>query len=144
MVLSQLGQLEKQANTMELITYSKKSAISQSLASYSAGWLLLAMASCGSLIRFAFMAEWILLIQVIIAISFSVSLAYFCGAFTGTKRMFEILYTAIWYMGPIQSALYIDFFGVNSAESWQAGMPYYITAISIGLLMLTVHAKSTR
>jgi hypothetical protein len=90
------------------------------------------------------MAEWILLIQVLIAISFSVSLAYFCGAFTGTKRMFEILYTAIWYIGPIQAALYLDFFGVNSAISWQAGIPYYFAVISIGLLMLTVRAKSTR
>ena len=89
------------------------------------------------------MAEWILLTQIFIAISFSVSLAYFCGAFTGTKRMFEILYTAIWYIGPIQAALYLDFFGVNSAASWQAGIPYYFAAISIVLLMLTVRAKST-
>ena len=144
LVLSQLGQLEKQANTVELITYSKKSAVLQSLASYSAGWVLLAMASSGSLIRFAFMAEWVLLIQVIIAISFSVSLAYFCGAFTGTKRMFEILYTSIWYIGLIQTALYLDFFGVNSEVSWQAGIPYYFIAISVGLLMLTVRIKSTR
>jgi hypothetical protein len=144
LVLSQLGQLEKQSNTLELITYSQKSAVLQSLASYSAGWILLAMASFGCLVRFAIMAEWILLIQVIIAISFSVSLAYFCGAFTGTKRMFEILYTAIWYMGPLQAALYLDFFGVNSEASWQAGMPYYFAAISIGLLMLTVRVKSTR
>jgi hypothetical protein len=144
LVLSQLGQVEKHANTVELITYSKKSAVLQSLTSYSAGWVLLAMASLGSLLRFAFMAEWLLLIQVIIAISFSVSLAYFCGAFTGTKRMFEILYTATWYMGPIQTALYVDFFGVNSEVSWQAGMPYYFAAIALCLLMLTVRTKSTR
>jgi hypothetical protein len=144
LVLSQMGQLEKQANTGELITYSKKSAILQSLTSYSAGWALLAMASFGSLVRFSAMAEWVLLIQIFIAISFSVSLAYFCGAYTGTKRMFEILYTAIWYIGPIQAALYLDFFGVNNVVSWQAGVPYCFAAISIGLLLLTVHAKSAR
>ena len=144
LVLSQLGQLEKQANTIELMTYSKKSAVLQSLTSYSAGWVLLLIASMGSLVRFTAMAEWILLIQIIIAISFSVSLAYFCGAFTGTRRTFEILFTAIWYMGLIQSALYLDFFGVNSEVSWQAGMPYYFSAISLSLLMLTVRAKSTR
>jgi hypothetical protein len=142
LVLSQLGQLEKQANTVELIIYSKKSAILQSFTSYSAAWVLLAMASLGSLVRFSFMAEWMLVIQVIIAISFSVSLAYFCGTFTGTKRTFEILYTAIWYMGPIQAALYLDFFGVNSQVSWQAGIPYYFLAISISLLILTLRAKN--
>ncbi|MFT5756197.1 MAG: hypothetical protein ACI9LM_000909 [Alteromonadaceae bacterium] len=144
LVLSQLGQLEKQANTLELITYSKKSVILQSLSSYSAAWVLLAMASIGSVVRFTVMAEWMLLIQVIIAISFSVSLAYFCGTFTGTKRTFEMLYTAMWYMGPIQTALYLDFFGVNSEVSWQAGMPYYFLAISISLLMLTLRAKKSQ
>ncbi|MBA6258095.1 MULTISPECIES: hypothetical protein [unclassified Colwellia] len=144
LVVSQLGQIEKQANTTELITYSKKSAIQQSLASYSSAWVLLTMASLGSALRFAAMSEWLLIIQLIIAISFTVSLAYFCGAFTGTKRMFEVLYPAIWYMGPIQAALYLDFFGVNSQVSWQAETPYYFLAISIALLVLTVRNKSVR
>jgi hypothetical protein len=144
LVVSQLGQIEKQANTTELITYSKKSAIQQSLASYSSAWVLLTMASLGSALRFAAMSEWLLIIQLIIAISFTVSLAYFCGAFTGTKRMFEVLYPAIWYMGPIQAALYLDFFGVNSQVSWEAGTPYYFLAISIALLVLTVRNKSVR
>jgi hypothetical protein len=144
LVLSQLGQLEKQANTEELITYSKKSTMLQRLTSFAAGWVLFAIASFGSLVRFAAMAEWLLLVQIIIAISFSVSLAYFCGAFTGTRRTFEILFTAVWYIGPIQSLLYLDFFGVNSEVSWQAGMPYYFVAIALCLLMLTVRAKSTR
>jgi hypothetical protein len=144
LVVSQLGQIEKQANTTELITYSKKSAIQQSLASYSSAWVLLTMASLGSALRFAAMSEWLLIIQLIIAISFTVSLAYFCGAFTGTKRMFEVLYPAIWYVGPIQAALYLDFFGVNSQVSWQAGTPYYFLAISIALLVLTVRNKSVR
>jgi hypothetical protein len=142
-VISQLGQLEKQANTLELLTYSKQSAILPSLACYSAACILLVLASMGSLVRFTGSAEWLLLAQVIIAISFTVSLAYFCGALTGTKRMFEVLYPALWYIGPIQTALYVDFFGVNSQASWQAGVPYYFVAIAISLLMLTIRAKST-
>ena len=142
-VISQLGQLDKQANTLELLTYSKQSAILPSLACYSAACILLVLASMGSLVRFTGSTEWLLLAQLIIAISFAVSLAYFCGALTGTKRMFEVLYPALWYIGPIQTALYVDFFGVNSQASWQAGVPYYFVAISISLLMLTIRAKST-
>ena len=144
LVISQLGQVEKQANTIELITYNKQSATLQSLACYFAAWVLLALASIGSVVRFTGSGEWLLLIQLFIAISFTVSLAYFCGAFTGTKRMFEVLYPALWYLGPIQAALYVDFFGVNSQASWQAGVPYYFVAISISLLMLTIRAKNTR
>jgi hypothetical protein len=144
LVISPLGQLEKQSNTLELMAYSKQSSKLQALASYSAAWILLVMASLGGMVRFIAMAEWMLLVQLIIAISFTVSLAYFCGAFSGTKRMFEVLYPAIWYLGPIQTALYVDFFGVNSQASWQAGMPYIIAAISLGLLLLTVGTKNTR
>ena len=143
LVISQLGQLEKQFNTLELVTYSKQSSILQSLACYCAAWILLALVSMGSVVRFAGSAEWLLLVQLIIAISFTVSLAYFCGALTGTKRMFEVLYPALWYIGPIQTALYVDFFGVNSQASWQAGVPYYFVVISISLLILTIRAKST-
>jgi hypothetical protein len=28
--------------------------------------------------------------------------------------------------------------------SWQAGMPYYYAALAIGLMLLTVRAKSSR
>lgn len=142
LVISQLGQAEKQGNTLELVTYSTQSPILQSLACYSATSILLALASMGSFMRFTGGAEWLLLVQMIVAISFTVSLAYFCGALTGTKRMFEVLYPALWYVGPIQAALYVDFFGVNSQASWQAGVPYYFAAISLGLLMITIKAKS--
>ncbi len=144
LVISQLGQLEKQTNTQEIMTYSKQSSTSQSLASYSAAWILLALASIGSVFRFIVIAEWFLVVQLFVAISFTVSLAYFCGAVTGTKRMFEVLYPTLWYIGPIQAALYIDFFGVNSQASWQANMPYYFMAITIGLLCLTVSVRNKR
>lgn len=142
LVVSQLGILEKQSNTLELITYSKQSSTLQSFACYSASWILLALASVGSVVRFIGSAEWMLLAQLFIATSFTVSLAYFCGSFTGNKRMFEVLYPALWYIGPIQATLYIDFFGVNSQASWQVGVPYFFAAISICLLMCTVKKKS--
>ena len=144
LVISQLGQLDKQANTLELMSYSRRSIKSSCLASYFSAWILLLLASVGGVLRFAVMAEWLLLMQLCIAISFTVALAYFCGTFANTKRMFEGLYPVIWYVGPFQAALYVDFFGVNSAISWQAGMPYYFLAIAIALLTLTISAKHSR
>lgn len=144
LVISQLGQFEKQAGTLELMTYSLKSPLPQSLAAYIAGWLLVAMACLGSMIRFSMMGEDTMMIQLLIAISFTVSLAYFCGAMTGNKRMFEALYPAIWYIGPLQAALYVDFFGVNSEQSWQAGVPYIYALMSFALLGLTLWKRKAR
>ncbi|WP_405631112.1 hypothetical protein [Pseudoalteromonas sp. Ld20] len=144
LVISPLGQLERQTNTFEIMAYSKQSPLLQNMASFSAGWGLLALACLGSIARYVVMAEWLLLVQLFVAISFMVSLAYFCGAFTQTKRMFEVVFLVIWYIGPLQAGLYLDFLGVNSQSSWDAGMPYYFLAIASGLLLLTMSIKRTR
>ncbi len=144
LVISQLGQFEKQSRTQELISYSQKSLFSQGLTCYFAAWSLLMLAGLGSIIRFASSAEWLLIVQLIIAVSFTVSLAYFCGALSGTKRLFEGVYPILWYMGPIQGALYLDFFGSNSQISWSAGVPYVfsLTAVVVLGLALTLRKRS--
>ena len=110
LVISQLGQFEKQSGTQEIIKYSQQSSIYQTLACFVGAWTLLVIASLGSVIRFTFTFEWLLLLQILIATVFTVALAYICGTVTGTRRMFEGLYPLLWYIGLIQSMLYVDFF----------------------------------
>ena len=138
LAISQLGQFEKQSNTQEIMAYSNQSPSKQGLASYAAAWMLLAIASLGGIVRFSLAFEWLLIGQLFIAISFTASLAYFCGSLTGTKRMFEGVYPALWYMGPFQTALYIDFFGINSEASWNAGVPVVYLSLSVLLLLGTL------
>lgn len=144
LVISPLGQLEKQANTLEIMTYNKRTPILQNTASLSAGCAVLVLACFGAFTRLIIMTEWLMLIQLCIAIIFITSLAYFCGAFAQTKRMFEVLFPAIWYLGPIQTGLYLDFIGVNSQASWHAGMPYYFLACAATMVTLTMSVKQTR
>jgi hypothetical protein len=42
-------------------------------------------------------------------------LALALGVWSGTSRSFEGLYTALWYMGPLQAIPWIDFMGVSDA-----------------------------
>ena len=127
----------------ELITYSKKGLTSHSLISIIAAGVVLVLASVGGIARFISTSEWLLLCQCLVAILFTVSLAYFCGSLSGNKRMFEALYPAVWYVGPMQKVLYVDFFGVDSLASWQAGMPYYFCGLSFALLMVALRTKNT-
>lgn len=78
--------------------------------------------------------------QCVIAIT--VSLAYFCGHFSGNKRTFEAFYPVLCYIGPLQKSLYVDYFGVNSEQSWQAGMPIYFVSPSAILLTSSVTSKT--
>ena len=43
------------------------------------------------------------------------ALALVLGVWSGTSRFFEGLYTALWYMGPLQPVPWIDFMGVSDA-----------------------------
>lgn len=141
LVISQLGQFEKQAGTLELIAYSRQSSMIQSFASYFSAWFLLLGASMGSLIRLVIIDEWMLNFQLFIAISFMVAFALFCGSMFGTKRMFEALFPVLWYMGPLQGALYLDFFGAHNHSSWESGIPLVYAFISIALMLSTLLIK---
>ncbi|QSX37428.1 hypothetical protein [Shewanella sedimentimangrovi] len=131
LVLSQLGLQARLANTKELLLYGGGLRLSPLL---SAAAALLLLASCGALLRMLWQAQWPIVLQMLIAVGFTLALAHACGRITGTRRTFEILYPALWYIGPLHATLYMDYFGVNSPQSWQAGMPLYVGVLTLLLL----------
>ena len=141
LIISQLGVKEKQHGVSELIGYSRHLGHQYELASYFAAWIILLVASLASVVTFIIEHDGLLLIQLMIAISFTSALAMFCGTVSSSKRLFEGLYLFLWYVGPTQAALYLDFFGVNSQASWQAGMPYMFLAITLALLAFSIGFK---
>lgn len=141
LVISQLGMKDKRHGVAEIMAYSRCEKVWHELASYFAAWLVLFLASFVSIALFVVSLEWLLLLQLFIAISFTSALAMFCGSVSGSQRLFEGIYLLVWYLGPIQSALYLDFFGVNSQASWQAGMPYIFLCLSGVLLYVSLYVR---
>ncbi|QSX30236.1 hypothetical protein JYB88_00725 [Shewanella cyperi] len=140
LVLSQLGLQARLANTRELLMYGGGQRL---LPLLSAAAALLLLASCGALLRMLLQAQWLIVLQMLIAVGFTLALAHACGRLTGTRRTFEIIYPALWYIGPLHATLYMDYFGVNSQQSWQAGIPLYVTALTLLLLFVgTVKARA--
>lgn len=138
LILSCLGMQDKLANTQELIRYHTKSIVSPLLSKYLAAVGILVIVSLPGIVRLTLLGESLWLIQIVIAILFTVSLALFCGVFTQTKRMFEALYPALWYVGPLNGLPYLDYFGVNQIENWRLGLPQMFFSISMVLLGLVL------
>jgi len=134
LVLSPLGSQSKTHNTKELMSYCSFSSSKQTMSLFFAGCCLLFLSTFVGLARLVILSQWLIVAQVFIGIGFSVALALFCGTMTQTRRTFEVIYPAFWYIGPMQSALYVDYFGVNSQASWQANMPLYVLIVTIALL----------
>jgi hypothetical protein len=63
------------------------------------------------------------------------ALALALGVWTGSSRAFEGLYTAFWYMGPLQPIAPIDFMGASRAAV-ESGTPLVFAGVTAVLLAL--------
>ena len=69
---------------------------------------------------------------------FPPSLALVAGLWTGSPRLFEALYLAIWYVGPLNGGYFADFVGVT-AQSVADGVPLVFAAV--GVVAVVVAAR---
>jgi hypothetical protein len=66
-------------------------------------------------VRLVLAGDWPALGAWAVGACFIPALALALGVWSGTSRFFEGLYTALWYMGPLQPVPWIDFMGVSDA-----------------------------
>jgi hypothetical protein len=65
--------------------------------------------------RLVLAGDWPALAAWAVGACFVPALALVLGVWSGTSRFFEGLYTALWYMGPLQPVPWIDFMGASRA-----------------------------
>jgi hypothetical protein len=138
LALSPLGQRESQFDTQQLIFNSPSLLYSQLPAMVIAGTLLLLAVSSGALIRFLLVGDFFSVMMLLSGAVFLVLLALTCGVLTNTSRTFEILFTMLWYIGPLNQLTYIDFIGVDVVKSQQINAPLVFVAVS-GLLLVVAY-----
>ena len=61
------------------------------------------------------------------------SLALASGVWSGTSKLFEILYMVIWYLGPLNKVPGLDFIGSHSNGYPQMFIPFSITLIAFAV-----------
>jgi hypothetical protein len=77
--------------------------------------------------------DWAALGAWTVGACFIPALALALGVWSGTSRFFEGLYTALWYMGPLQPIAGIDFMGASRAAI-QSGTPVVFAIATVGLV----------
>ena len=86
-------------------------------------------------LRLLLAGEWGAVGAVLVGSCFVPALALALGVWTGSSRAFEGLYTALWYVGPLQPIPFLDFMGA-SREAVRMGMPFVFAGASAVLLAL--------
>jgi hypothetical protein len=119
LVWSALGTREARFGTEQLLFSCARILPRQFPAAWIAGILVAALTGLGAAVRLALAGQSAGLLAWAAGVLFIPSLALALGVWSGTSKFFEGLYTALWYLGPINRAPGLDFTG--SANGPQAG-----------------------
>lgn len=141
LALSPLGQRETQHKAQQLVFNAPTLMKQQFLAMIAAGTLLLLMVASGALLRFALLGDMFSIVILLSGALLIVLLALVCGILTKTSRTFEIVFTILWYIGPLNQVTYLDFIGVNVELSKAINAPLVFTLAASFLLVIAYMAR---
>ena len=89
------------------------------------------LVSVGAIIRFTVDGDSVGLLALFSGAFFIPSLALASGLWSGTSKLFEILYMLIWYLGPLNKLMALDYIGSHGN-----GRPEFFIPFSIVLIVL--------
>ncbi|MBK9601605.1 MAG: hypothetical protein IPO36_07135 [Anaerolineales bacterium] len=124
LIWSAIGNREVHNNVQQL-TFSSASPLMRQLpAQWLAGFLVTLLMSIGALLRYAVDGDTVGLLALLSGAIFIPSLAVASGVWSGTSKLFEILYMVIWYLGPLNKVPGLDFIGSHSNGNPQIFIPF--------------------
>lgn len=134
---SALGNRENRNQTCQIIFSAAHMLRRQLPAMWLAGVMVAMMTGAGYALRMMFAGQWNQLVAWIIGALFVPSLALVLGVWTGSGRLFEVVYVVIWYLGLSKGVRIFDYKGMYS-ESVEGGVPLFYLLIVIVLLIFAV------
>jgi len=114
---SQMGCREERYSTGALLFSCERSLTRQLPALWTAGVLLAVVTGGGMGIRLLLAADWHSFAAWLAGACFIPSFALALGAWTGSSKTFEAIYTVWWYIGPAHQIPGMDFMGTTPASS---------------------------
>ncbi|RIK29037.1 MAG: hypothetical protein DCC56_14350 [Anaerolineae bacterium] len=137
LIWSAIGNREIHNNVQQL-TFSSASPVWRQLpAQWLAGFIVTLFMASGAVIRFVIDGDTVGLIALLSGAIFIPSLALAAGVWSGTSKLFEILYMAIWYLGPLNKVPGLDYIGSHSD-----GYPQFFIPFSMVLIALAIIGRS--
>ncbi len=131
LIWSAIGNREIHNNVQQLAFSSASPLLRQLPAQWLAGFIVTLLVSIGAIIRFTVDGDMVGLLALLSGALFIPSLALACGVWSGTSKLFEILYMLIWYLGPLNKIAELDYIGSHGS-----GRPEFFIPFSIVLIVL--------
>ncbi|NUO78998.1 hypothetical protein HUU05_02900 [candidate division KSB1 bacterium] len=132
---SKMGTRENLNRTQQLVFSAPHVLLRQFPAMWMAGVVIALVTGSGVLLRTLFAGEWQAGFASLMGMMFIPTLALAFGVWSGSSKLFEIIYLLLWYIGPMNRVPYLDFIGVTN-EAIVLGMPKIFLSSTIVLLAL--------
>ncbi|HSL44071.1 MAG TPA: hypothetical protein VK897_11610 [Anaerolineales bacterium] len=130
LIWSAIGSREIHHNVQQMTFSSASPLIRQLPAQWLSGFIVTLLVSIGAIIRLAVDGETAGLLALFSGAFFIPSLALAAGVWSGTSKLFEILYMLIWYLGPLNKIMELDYIGSHGN-----GRPEFFIPVSIALIV---------
>jgi hypothetical protein len=140
LIWSAMGTREKRCQTNQLVFSAAHSIRHQLPALWLAGVMVAMAAGGGTAIRLLIAGEGRAVMGWLVGALFIPTLALACGAWSGSSKLFEILYTVLWYIGPMQPTPQLDFMAV-SPKTIEMAMPRIFLLVTLVLIVLATIAR---
>jgi hypothetical protein len=125
-----MGTREHRFGTHELMMTAPRPLSRQLPAAWLAGVLLTLVMGCGVLLRSLLSGEIMLFLALLVAAVFIPTLALVLGKLSGSKKLFEVLYVLLWYIGPVNKLPALNFMSTDAAIAH--------SFVPVGYLLLTL------
>jgi len=131
-IWSAMGTRESRFNTSGLLLSSPYPVSRQLPAVWMAGIVVALLAVGGMLFRAMIAGEFPYVTALLAGALFVPTLALTLGTMSGSKKLFEVVYLLIWYIGPVNGLVPLDFAGTTDTAIAQGNTTVYLL-ISLAL-----------
>lgn len=134
LIWSAIGNREIHNNVQQLTFSSASPLVRQLPAQWLAGFIVTLLVSIGAIIRFSVDGDSAGLLALLSGAFFIPSLALAAGVWSGTSKLFEILYMLIWYLGPLNKLMALDYIGSHGNGRPEFFIPFSIVLIALAFI----------
>lgn len=114
-IWSQMATREKHHRT-EALLFSGGSPFLQLFSLWFAGYVITFVLGIGITFSAITAYNGSFLVSWLVGLCFVPTLALALGVWSGTRKLFEVIYLLLWYMGPMQVESPLDFMGINRTD----------------------------
>jgi hypothetical protein len=137
---STMGVRESRDRTSQLLFSAPHPIARQLPAVWCAGAVLALITGSGFALRLLGAGNWRGLLAWLIGAAFIPTLALALGVWSGTSKPFEILYTLLWYVGPMHAQVPLDFMGSAPATA-NTRVPFVYLALAVGIALAALAGR---